>query len=400
MTSAPIYITGAQIATPDGLVPGTITIIGENIVDVSNAVGAAAGKPRRANFVQATGLIAAPGFIDLQINGGFGLDLCRDPSSMWELGRQLPRHGVTGFLPTIITAPFEAYDAAIEALQARPAGYVGAEPLGLHFEGPMLNPQRRGAHCLDHLLQPGPEVIAGWSRHVGVALVTIAPELPGAMGVIAELAQRGVVVAAGHTNATAGVAKAGLAAGMTAVTHLFNAMAPLGHRTPNLVGVALTEPELIVGLIVDGVHIDPVVVAATWKAKGPGGVVLVTDAVAAMGQDPGVYELAGTSVTADPTSVRQGDGTLAGSILTMDQAVRNLIAYTRCATHRALTAATSTPADLLGEDRRGRVKANTTADLVLLDKNLEVQLTLCAGRISHVTEEARGRLPNPLRKVS
>lgn len=342
--------------------------------------------------INATGLIVSPGFVDAQINGGFGTDLLSDPTAMWQLGQELPSTGVTAFLPTIITCPPAGQRAALDALRDRPDSYFGAEPLGLHLEGPMLNPGRPGAHPVEHIVGPSASVIDGWSRANGVIMVTIAPELAGAVPVIIELVKRGVVVVAGHTNASSADARGAIEAGVSGVSHLFNAMAPLGHRHPNLVGVTLAERELIAGLIVDGVHVDPVVVAAAWNAKGPDGIALVTDAVAAMGSPHGVYEFAGRPSAADESGVRHNDGTLAGSALTMDRAVRNLVDFTGCEPQQALVAATSTPARLIGDKKRGRIEPGANADLVLLDAKLQVQITIRAGRIVYVAEDARERV--------
>ncbi len=391
-----IAIVGGRHLDPAGRLvgsedaPAVLTVSGQTIESVT--ANASDDRYRIAG----DGLIISPGFIDLQINGGFGIDLLSDPDGMWEMARLLPRHGVTAFLPTIITSPPSETAAAMRALAQRPSDRVGAEPLGLHFEGPMLSPSRPGAHPIRHLVDPGLEAIREWTRGNGVVLVTIAPELDGALEVVAELVGRGVTVSAGHSEATAEQTRSAMAAGVTMVTHLFNAMSPLGHRNPNLVGVALADDELVASLIVDGVHLAPEIVAAVWKAKGGDGVALITDAVAPMGMGPGTYQLAGTTITADHTRVRTEDGTLAGSVLTMDQAVRNLVAYTRCEPRQALRAATGTPARAIGAAGRGRIEPGAVADLVLLDDHLRVQLTFCRGRIAYVAGEAIARVPDEL----
>lgn len=389
----PTRIIGGEVVTPGGLRRHDVVVIDDTIESVAPPDALADG-----NVIDAAGLTVSPGFVDLQINGGFGVDLACEPLAMWDLGRRLPEHGVTAFLPTIITSPAPVADAALAAMTQRPEHYLGAEPLGIHFEGPMLSPQRPGAHPVEHLAEPHLDVIDKWSKNSGVAMVTLAPDLPGATEIIAELSRRGVTVAAGHTNATSTQTQEGRNAGVSVVTHLFNAMAPLSHRHPNLVGVAMADPTFVAGLIADGVHVDPLVVAAAWNAKGPEGIVLVTDAVAAMGQPPGTYQFAGSSVTADETSVRNGDGTLAGSVLTMDRAVRNLVSCTRCSPSQALASATSTPAGVIGQTRRGRIEPDRLADIVLLDQNLEVQITLCGGRVAHFSATATARVPTQLRE--
>ena len=251
-----------------------------------------------------------------------------------------------------------------------------------------------------YLTGAGDEVIDDWHRSTGVTMVTIAPELPGAFDVIGELNRRGIVVAAGHSAATANEVLAAIAAGVSTVTHLFNAMAPFGHRSPNLVGVALADTRLTAAMIVDGVHVDPVAVAAAWNAKGPDGIALVTDAVSAMGQPPGAYRLSGTPTVFDGVSIRAADGVLAGSTVTLNRAAANLAEFTGCDRHEALAAATSIPAGIIGETRRGRLDPGSIADLVLLDDGYRVQATVCGGLVTHLDRASEHRFPESLVKVS
>jgi N-acetylglucosamine-6-phosphate deacetylase len=326
--------------------------------------------------------MVVPGLMDLQVNGGFGRDFTSDPRTIWWVGARLPRHGVTAFLPTIISAPSGTVESALRVLAAGPPpGYAGATPLGLHCEGPMLAPSRRGAHEARHLRLPSKKLIEGWSRASGVRLVTMSPELRGASSVIAALAARGVVVSAGHSNATYDQARRAFASGVSAGTHLFNAMSGFGHREPGLAG-ALLAGEAIVGLIADGMHVHPAAVDLAWQLKGPRRVVLVTDAASSMGARAGSERRLGdAAIRIRGGAPRTPDGVLAGSLLTMDAAVRNLVDFTGCDVAEALTAASATPAALLGEARRGRIRAGSAADLVLLDTRLRVVATVVAGRV-------------------
>ncbi len=398
-----VSIVGGRCLTTSGLQALTLTFEGDTVTELSPAgnVALAPHKDREDTAViDASGLVVSPGLIDLQINGGYGHDLQHDPRVVWDLGRELPRSGVTSFLPTIISGPRSLTRLMLEALRARPAGYCGAEPLGAHFEGPMLNTRHSGGHRHEHLTGASVDIIDDWHRSAGVTMVTIAPELPSALDVIGELNRRGIVVAAGHSAATAEETVAAMAAGVSTVTHLFNTMAPLGHRNPNLVGMALADRRLTASMIIDGVHIDPVAVTAAWNAKGPGGIALVTDAVAAMGQPPGDYRLSGTPTVFDGMSVRTADGVLAGSVLSMNQAAANLSEFTGCDRHEALAAATSTPAGIIGETRRGRLDPGSIADVVLLDDDYQVHVTICGGQVSYVDDAAQHRLPGSLVKVS
>lgn len=326
------------------------------------------------------GHFLAPGFLDLQVNGGFGLDFTADPSTIWAVGEQLPRYGVTAFLPTIITAPLAVSRAAQDVLRdGPPRGYRGAVPLGLHVEGPFLHPQKKGAHNPAHLRTPAPDLVADWSPQTGVALVTLAPELPGALETIAALVGRGVVVSAGHSTATYAQAQAGFAAGIRYGTHLFNAMPTLHHREPGLAAALLTAPQITVGLITDDIHVHPDLVRLVWQVLGPERLNLVSDAMAALGMPPGDYLLGDFTVTVSKRDARLANGTLAGVILPVDGCLRNLIRCTGCAVEDGLATVTTTPADLLGHAHKGRIVPGADADLVLLDGDLRVVHTWVGG---------------------
>ncbi len=289
---------------------------------------------------------------------------------------------MTSFLPTIITSPLERIAAAQEVLaQGSPDDGQGAIPLGLHVEGPFLNPLKKGAHNPNHLCLPNLEAVAGWSPGQGVRLVTLAPELPGALAVIAALAERGVVVSAGHSMATYAEAQAAIEAGLTYGTHLFNTMSPLLHREPGLPGALLTNPALIVGLIPDDVHVHPAVIELIWAIKGGKRLNLVTDAMAALGMSPGRYHLGDQTVMVTENEARLGDGTLAGSIVSMAVALGNLMAFTGCSLAEALPTVTTTPASLLGiSDQRGQIATGLLADVVLLTPDLQVVTTIVEGQ--------------------
>jgi N-acetylglucosamine-6-phosphate deacetylase len=286
----------------------------------------------------------------------------------------------------VVTAPPDARTRALAALRSGPPpDAVVASPLGLHLEGPFLAPERRGAHDLRYIVAPSRDLIdgEGWSRDA-VALVTLAPELPGALGLVRRLVDRGVVVAAGHSSATAAQAASAVDAGVSYVTHLFNAMAPLHHREPGLAGVALTDERVRAGLIADGLHVDPRVVALAARSLGDR-LNLVTDAVAALGAPPGRVRLGRVTAatSAGDGAVRLPDGTLAGSVLSLDRAVRNLVAFAGAPLAEAVRAVTSTPAAVLGLADRGVVAPGAVGDLVLLSDAGEVAATVIGGRIAH-----------------
>lgn len=367
--------------------------------DTSPAAGAPAAGPRPR--LDATGLLVAPGFVDLQCNGAVGVDLASAPERLWEVAAALPRWGVTAWLPTLVSSPAAVRRRLLDTLRVGPPAGEGpvAVPLGVHLEGPFLAPERAGAHDPAQLRPPSPELVAGegWSAEAGVALVTLAPELPGALAVTSALVERGVVVAAGHSSATAAQATAAVDDGVRYVTHLFNAMAPLHHREPGLVGVALTDERLVVGLIADGLHVAPAVVALAARALGER-LSLVSDAVAALGApgggghdqpgreaDQAVSRLAGRPVAVSGVdgSVRLADGTLAGSTLSLDRAVRNLTGFAGVRLPAAAATSTSTPAALLGDTGRGTITPGARGDLVLLTPAGEVVATVIGGRVVH-----------------
>jgi N-acetylglucosamine-6-phosphate deacetylase len=335
--------------------------------------------------IDGRGLLLAPGFVDLQCNGSFGIDLTSEPERVAELGARLVRHGVTGFLPTLVSCDPGQVDRAL-AVDLTPSD-AGARPLGWHLEGPFLAPARRGVHSETYLRPPDGADATRWLDTGRVRMMTLAPELPGAVTLIADLARRGVIASLGHSDATADEARLAVDAGARMVTHLFNAMAPLHHREPGLVGVAVTDERLCAGLIVDGHHVDPAVVALAWTALGARRTVLVTDAVAAAGQPPGAQALGDVSLTSDGTTIRTAGGTLAGSLLGIDQAVRNLVAQTGCALVTAVEAASVTPRRILGFDVA--VAPGAPADLVLLDDEGSVVVTLVDGSVAH---DADGRV--------
>jgi N-acetylglucosamine-6-phosphate deacetylase len=338
--------------------------------------------PTQAQVVQAEGLVLAPGFIDLQINGGFGKDFTDTPGCLYEVAAQLPQFGVTAFLPTVITSPYAQTQEALEVWhEGPPPGFQGAIPLGYHLEGPMLNPQKKGAHNPAYMRPPGMDLARGWNPQAGVRLVTLAPELPGASAVIAGLRQAGVVVSAGHTLATFGQAEQAFKEGITMGTHIFNAMPALDHRAPAITGALLQHSEVSVGIIVDGVHVHPAMVDLTWKAKAAGGLVLVTDAMAALGMPAGSYRLGNYDVIVDERVAHLPDGTLAGSILTMQTAVRNLMDFTGCSLAQAVACASSNPARVLSLSHKGRLAQGMDADLVLLTPAGEVLATLVMGQV-------------------
>ena len=385
------------LAITGGTVLNTRTRTAEpaDLLLVDGRVADTGGRSRPAlPRLDASGLLVAPGLVDLQVNGARGVDITAEPERIGAVSRALLRHGVTGYLPTVITGPPDRSRRALAALGAPAAD--GARPLGLHLEGPMIAATHRGAHPEEYLRAPRADLIEGWSAASGVTVVTIAPELPGAIEVIAELTARGVVVSVGHTAASLGQVEAAVSAGARAVTHLFNAMPPLRHRDPGPVGAALGRTDLVAGLIVDGLHVHPTVVAAAWRALGRR-LVLVSDTTAALDLPPGRTWLGTREVVIEAGAVRLAADpeVLAGSAVGLDDCVRLLVTFTGCEPVEAVAAATLTPALLLGLADRGHLSAGARADAVLFDGGLSVVATVVGGRLAYCRPGAETRLTTP-----
>lgn len=331
--------------------------------------------------------VLAPGLVDLQLNGAFGADwMSGDVDDWMRIITELPGTGTTSFVPTIISAPLEEMAASLMRFRRSSAELrrvSGARPLGMHVEGPFLSQVHRGVHHERYLKRPVREDADVLLSASGEELlyVTLAPELPGADGVIRMLVANGVRVAVGHSDATAAGVAAAVDAGASLVTHLYNAQRGFHHREPGVVGAALTDDRLTVGLIVDGHHISAPAVQVAF-ACASGRIALVTDATSAMGMAPGSYELGGeTIIVADEDSPpTRADGTMAGSTLQMDRAVANSIAW-GIDPASALTAAATTPAAAIGRPDLGRIRPGGQADMVLFDDRWRASRTWVGGEV-------------------
>ena len=354
-------------------------------VDIANgriaAVTPSARRPADNARLLPAGAILAPGFIDLQVNGGGGALLNDEPTAA-TVRTMLAAHrrfGTTGFLPTLITDSREAL-AALAAAAAEIAGIPGV--LGLHLEGPFLNKARKGVHPEPHVRSPDTADIAFIEAIAGrlPLLVTLAPECVPA-GFIAWLVANGIKVAVGHSNATAAEMQSALAEGATAVTHLFNAMSQLSPREPGIVGTAFDESRIVAGLICDGVHVAPANMRTAFKAAGVDRLFLVTDAMPSLGSASPTFDLQGRTITLAGGRLTAPDGTLAGAHLGMIGAVRNATAMIGVPLGDALIMASRTPARFLGIDReRGCIAAGAHADLVAFDARFDVIANWIAGQ--------------------
>ena len=355
---------GVEAAIVEGrLLRGDVEVAAGRIVSVGLA-------PKRG------GGIAVPGFVDLQVNGYGGVDFAAaDATGYAAAGEALLEGGVTAYQPTLITAP---EDALIAALQEVPAAeQTGPRILGAHLEGPFLSERRLGAHPVAARRDPDRDLLERLLAAGPVAHMTLAPELPGALELVEVLHERGVVVSCGHSDATAGEAHAAFDRGVGTVTHLFNAMRPLGHRDPGIAGTALVRNDVIVQVILDGHHLAPETEQLVWRTAA-GRVALVTDAIAAAGTGAASSLLSGIEVEIRDGVARRPDGVLAGSVVTMIEAVRNLHALGASFVD-AIAAATSVPALAARKPELGVLRRGDEADIVVLDDRLEIRTVLRAG---------------------
>jgi len=380
--SKPTLLWNATLCVQQGLrEEGWVLVRDDVIAEVGR------GEPPHvpgARRIDVGGKILAPGLIDLHVHGALGRDsMDATPEALRQMARFYARHGVTAFLATTTSSPPESILAALENVaKVMQAGTGAATLLGAHVEGPYLNAQRRGAQNPSHIRAVDP---GEYRRIIGtgvVKLLTLAPELPQSEDLIRFAVANRVAVSAGHTCASFEEMCRAAEMGVTQVTHLFNGMEPLHHRRPGAVGAALVLDSLCCQLIADNVHVHTAVLDLVVRSKGVDGVILITDAMRAAGMSDGDYEMGGLHVTVRQGVARLANGSLAGSTLTLERAVGNMMAAADLSLPAALSMATTTPARALGlEARKGAIGVGKDADLIILDERMWVSLTMVAGEI-------------------
>ena len=384
-------IYGGDAYTPDGLIHAAAVLVkdGQIIAVAPHAqMEAISGVDVE---MDAHGGVIAPGFIDLQINGAGGRFLTAEPTvdAVQGMARTVARYGCTAFLPTVITTSFETTLGAVRAVhEASKQMTDGAHVLGVHLEGPFINPDAAGAHDAAYIRPPSVvDLDALWEASGGsIKLLTLAPEMPGAMDVLGAAHRYGVVVAIGHTRADYAQVREAVDAGASLATHLFNAMGgPMGGMTardPGATGAVLASRGFKASLIADGYHVHPAMMDLAVRTKGVDGLVLVTDGMPPVGTDLTEFTLYGEAITVRDGACFMADGTLAGSVLTMDRAVRNMRDLVGVSPQDALLMASSNPASVIGESNlRGTLEVGKAADIVVLDSDLNVTATLVGGRV-------------------
>jgi N-acetylglucosamine-6-phosphate deacetylase len=378
-----------QMLTPLERVENAALVIDDGVIVFAGRRGAIE-VPGNARVIDFGDAILAPGLVDIHVHGGGGRDVMEgSDEALGCVERLLAAHGVTSYCPTTVTAPMETTLASLQKLaaavkQAKNSHADRAQPLGIHLEGPFLSHARRGVHPSKDLqpasarvFTPILEAAAG-----AISMLTIAPEIAGALEVIAEATRRRICVSLGHTNADAAQTQAGIKAGASHATHTFNAMRRIEHRNTGVVGVVLTDDSLTADIIVDGVHVEPAMVEIFVRAKGLDRAVLITDAISATGMPDGVYHLGSFEVEVKDGRC-QAFGKLAGSVLTMDRALRNVMSFARLSFQDSLRLATLNAARVLGiEERKGVLKQGADADVTVFTPSGEVRQTIVRGIVN------------------
>jgi N-acetylglucosamine-6-phosphate deacetylase len=383
-----LAFTAGRLLTPTDAVEHPLVLVEQGrVVDVS--ARSRRQVPAGVSTADFGNSVIAPGYVDLHIHGSAGYDVMDDTAeALPAIEQLLARHGVTSYFPTTVTAPMDTTLRALErladAIEKRERndgdGKIRALPLGIHLEGPFISHARRGVHPPENLLAPTlPLFERFWEAARGrIRMMTIAPELEGATEVIAEAARRGVCVSLGHSDADFAAAERGIVAGARHATHTFNAMRPLDHRSPGILGAVLTDRRVSADIIADGVHLDPAIVKLFADAKGLEQTVLITDATSATGMPDGRYRLGSFEVDVHDGKC-MADGKLAGSVLTMDRAVRNLARFAEWELPRAVAAASQNPARAARIANKGVLAVGADADFVVLSPEGEVLRTFVGG---------------------
>src|SRR5271168_1737990 len=368
-----------RVLTPTAEITDAGILIREGVIE---ELGLREGMrlPDGAQEISATDKTAIPGFVDVHIHGAGGRDVMEgNTEALAAVTKTVARHGTTSFVATTVTASPDDTIRSVEGIaryisQQHETDDTRAEVLGIHFEGPFLSPARRGVHPPEWLKLPSAELLEKFLQAAAgnAQILTLAPELLGAMPCIDAARNAGMVVAVGHTDATYEQTRAAIAHGARHAVHVYNAMRPFSHRDSGVIGAVLTSPEVSAELIADGVHVDEAAMKVLLQAKGAGGVVLVSDGTSATGMPDGKYMLGNLEVTVSGGVCRNAEGKLAGSTLTLDRALRNIVAL-GASLGDAVRMLTLNPATLLGvEFKKGALRAGADADIVLLDEGLHV----------------------------
>ena len=376
-------LRGQVVANGDVIQDGLVVIEGATIRFAGSADQYKGELPKRV--IAVTEGWICPGFMDIHMHGIDGFDtMDGTPESLRAISAALARYGVTSFLATTMTAAYDQVEQSLQNIvELSGKGLPGAQAAGIHLEGPWINPRYKGAQKEEHIATPYLQDVRRLYELADglLKVVTIAPEQPGALEAIAWLKERGVIVSCGHTGANFELATRAVDAGICHFTHCFNAMTGLHHREPGVVGAAMYHEQLSTELIADGIHVHPAVMRILYRVKTAERLALISDSMRAAGLGAGTYDLGGQEVHVQNGEAKLADGTLAGSVLTLNRAVGNMVRLSGVSLADAVRMASQTPAEILGlGNQKGRLAAGWDADLTVLDPQFDVSLTIVAGK--------------------
>jgi N-acetylglucosamine-6-phosphate deacetylase len=384
-----IVLAGADVVLAEGIrSPATVIIEGDRIADV---VPGATSAGTAAQHYDLSGYVIVPGFVDVHVHGVDGSDVLDAPDALTKIAAGLPKYGVTAFCPTTVACSAAVLERTLDSvrhLRAQPSA-LGAQVIGAHLESNFVNPEYKGAQPGEYLYRPSSEEAEPILREIlrsrqSVSVVTLAPELDGALDMIPSLAEAGIRVSLGHSGASFEIAAAAVDAGARHATHLFNRMPPLHHRDPGLAGAVLTRDEVAAEIICDGMHVRSPMIQIAIAAKGPDRIMAITDGTAASGLgEGGVASLGGRRICVRHGAAYLDDGTMAGSVATMDLVFRFLVRHVGLSLSAASRLCSLTPAAALALHDRGAIVKGVVADLVVLDRELAVRQTYVAGRLAY-----------------
>jgi N-acetylglucosamine-6-phosphate deacetylase len=383
-----LAILARKVITPEAIIPeGVVLVEDTKIIEVGNRKQV---KFEESEFqtLHCEQQILVPGFIDVHIHGGGGRDVMEGTREAVEvISAVLAKHGTTSFLATTVTASPIATIRAVESLGKLMAeGTPGAKILGVHLEGPFISEKKRGVHPLEHIRKPSIRIFDELLKISGnhIKLITLAPEVEGGLELVQNARSKGVLVSIGHSNATFQEAMLAINAGASHATHTYNAMREFNHRDPGILGAVLTDTRVWAEVIADGAHVDPAAANILLKCKGVRNILLITDAISAADMPDGQYQLGSFVVKVSQGICRSPEGQLAGSTLTQDRALRNMIRWSGLSLEEAIYMTTQNPARAIGvAGQKGTVQAGYDADLVLLNEDLSVHQTICEGRTAY-----------------
>ncbi len=377
------FIQNGIIITPQEVLHNQKLILNDKTIE-----GLSAGSPSAdATVIDAQGCYVVPGFIDVHVHGADGHDtMDATLEAIHGMAAFYAKHGVTSYYPTTMTMPAPNIQAALENVEHCPQPSNGAQHLGVHVEGPYLNLKYKGAQPPEYFRPPSPAEYGQWLETGVCKLMTVAPEIEGSMQMIQELGTQGVEFAIGHSAATYEEAVKGFDAGVRQVTHVFNGMVGLHHREPGALAAILTDDRVDAQLIADGIHVHPGMIRLLVRAKSAEHVMLITDAIEATGLSDGDYDLGGQTVTVKEGIARIANGALAGSTLTMDKAICNMVAFTDLPLQKIIGMASAVPARAMRLSNKGKLAAGCDADVVLLNRELEIMMTIVGGNVVYRAE--------------